>query len=69
MVLTAIFAAAVVKRIEEEGSRPEFDRQESIIIESFLDLYCHDCPDKTQCDGCRLGDVWDYLHDMGDLTE
>lgn len=63
-------ATAVVERMEEEdGTKPEFDRQESIIIESFLDLYCHDCPDKTQCDGCRLGDVWDYLHDMGDLIE
>lgn len=47
----------------------EFDREESSIIESFLDLYCHDCPDKTECDGCRLGDVWDYLYDMGDLIE
>lgn len=62
-------AETVMERMKKEKSDPEFNRQESIVIESFLDLYCHDCPDKTQCDNCRLNDVWDYLHDMGDLSE
>lgn len=42
-----------------------FSKSESLVIEQFLDLYCHDCSDKTQCASCRLSDVWDYLHDMG----
>ena len=49
-------------------SSKEFSRDESIIIESFLDLYCHDCPDK-ECEGCRISDLFTYLDDMGDMDE
>lgn len=57
------------KRIDSINAEKEFNRQESIIIESFLDLYCHDCPDKMQCEGCRVSDVFRYLEDMGSLDE
>ena len=49
-------------------SGKEFSREESVIIESFLDLYCHDCPDK-ECEGCRVTDVFKYLEDMGETDE
>lgn len=49
-------------------SSKEFSRDESIIIESFLDLYCHDCRDK-ECEGCRVSDLFAYLNDMGDMDE
>lgn len=49
-------------------SGKEFSREESIIIESFLDLYCHDCPDK-ECEGCRVSDLFAYLDDMGETDE
>ena len=57
------------KRIDSINAEKEFNRQESIIIESFLDLYCYDCPDKMQCEDCRVSDVFRYLEDMGDLDE
>lgn len=45
-----------------------FSKTESLVIEQFLDLYCHDCSDKTQCESCRINDVWDYLDNMGYLS-
>ena len=49
-------------------SDKEFSREESIVIESFLDLYCHDCQEK-ECEGCRVTDVFRYLEDMGETDE
>lgn len=55
----------VTEKTHDNPDGQEFDKQESAAIERFLDLYCHDCPDKNQCGNCRISDVWDYLHDMG----
>lgn len=55
-------------KTETDREEKEFSRGESIIIESFLDLYCHDCPDK-ECEGCRVSDLFAYLDDMGDMDE
>lgn len=50
----------------------EFNREETIIIEAFLDLYCHDCKDKECTEtgkSCRMTDVFAYLDDMGTPEE
>ena len=61
--------SVVQTKFSDNPDDQEFDKQESAAIQRFLDLYCHDCPDKTWCGNCRLSDAWDYLHDMGYVSQ
>lgn len=45
----------------------EFNEEETRVIETFLNLFCHDC--KKKCKKCRISDLYKYLNDMGTFEE
>lgn len=45
----------------------EFNEEETKVIESFLDLFCHDC--KRDCEECRISELYKYLNEMGTVKE